>query len=309
MMTLVAAWMLSSGHATVVDRIAAVVNDDVVTLSEVYDLGGGFILQRCPDSDESCLLDAELEILDVQIRRTLIRQELLRLDLQITAADVDRAIDDTVREYAQIPDRAALRREVESQGQRWDQYREELFEYLRTQAFQGRVLAPRVTVNDDEVRDRYQREARKTTLRTATVTGLGMKVAEPAVLESVMVKALQVAGQVNEGSLPWEEAQEAYDDAEVSLMFGREVNEGELVEQFNQPVFQGDAGVVRAPILLNDIVFLLRVESFGTRQLVTSFEDAENSVRNMLFQEKLQEAEEEWYQRARREAAIDIKLK
>ena len=37
-----------AGAAELVDRIAAVVDDQPLALSEVYDLGGTFVSERCP---------------------------------------------------------------------------------------------------------------------------------------------------------------------------------------------------------------------------------------------------------------------
>lgn len=305
-------WLVGSlAGAAVVDRVAAVVNDEVIALSEVYELGGEFFAQRCPQQGETCVLNLELEILDVQIRRALIRQELVRLDLQVTASDVDQAIDQTIRQYPQINDRAELRAEVEAQGQRWDQYREELFEYLRTERFQGRVLAPRVSLNDDEVRDRYQRESRKMTRPTATVSGFGIVVPPDADQDQVVqitTDAVALVAAINSGELAWEEAVEQHDLAGVSSMFGREIVQGELVEGLDAVVFSAEVGVVQPPLRLGAVLFIVRVDATGERALELSFEEAEDQIRNQLFQEKLIEAEEEWYQRARREATIEVKL-
>ena len=44
--TLLWLW-LASADATTLDRVAATVNEDVIALSEIYELGGEFIEQRC----------------------------------------------------------------------------------------------------------------------------------------------------------------------------------------------------------------------------------------------------------------------
>ncbi|HHO49668.1 MAG TPA: hypothetical protein ENK18_02070 [Deltaproteobacteria bacterium] len=305
-------WLVGLSLAAMVDRIAAVVNDEVIALSEVYELGGEFFAERCPQGGDSCLLDLELEILDVQIRRTLIRQELDRLDLQVTASDVDQAIDDTIRQYPQISDRAGLRAEVEAQGQRWDQYREELFEFLRTQRFQGRLLAPRISLNDDEVRDRFKRESRKMTKPTATVSGFGIVVPQDADQDQIVqitTDAVALVAALNAGELAWEDAVEEHDLADVSSMFGREVVQGELVEGLDAVIFSAEVGVVQPPLRLGTMLFIVRVDARGERALTLPFEEVEEQIRNQMFQEKLTEAEEEWYQRARREATIEVKLR
>ncbi len=301
----------TAAATSVIDRVAAVVNDEVISLSEVYELGGPFIERRCPESDPSCVLDAELEIVDVQVRRALIRQELDRLGLQITAEDVDRAIEQTVQQY-QLEDRAALRAEVERQGQAWDQYREELFEYLRTQAFQGRVLAPRVTVNDDEVLDRFTREARRAKKPEALVEGFALRIpegAEEAAREARIEEAQGLVDQINAGELAWAAAVTEHDEVGVATVFGRKVVPGELKQEFDDVIFGAEPQVAIRPLVLGDIVYVLSVRELGERDVEITFEDAKENLRGVLFQEKLQVAEEEWYQRTRREAAVDIKLK
>ncbi|MCA9493366.1 MAG: SurA N-terminal domain-containing protein, partial [Myxococcales bacterium] len=128
----------------IVDRVAASVNEDVVLLSEIYEIGADFVPQRCPSMEDACVREAEIEVLDALIERSLIQQELVKLGMAITASDVDQAIDRTVQQY-QLPDRQALRDEVERSGKRWDDYRDEMEEYIREQTFKGRVLAPRVS--------------------------------------------------------------------------------------------------------------------------------------------------------------------
>lgn len=80
--------------AALVDRVAAVVNNDVVVLSEVYELGGDHIEEVVQGSSEASRRSAELEVLDALVARRLIEQEMRRLSLDVTDADMERAIAD-----------------------------------------------------------------------------------------------------------------------------------------------------------------------------------------------------------------------
>lgn len=309
-----------AAEAGVVDRVAAVVNDEVVTLSDVYDLGADYIVRKCQDpatgavTPEPCTTEAELEVLDTLLRRVLIQQELERLDLDVTAADVDQAIDATVRQF-QLADRQALRAEVEAAGKRWDQYREELEEVMRHQTFQGRVLAPRITVSDDEVKDFYQRTARNVKTPTAKVSGLGIGIppgSTPEQEAEIVEQAQELAEALNAGELTFEKAVELY-DVGVAPSFAQEFTPTSIIEPLAEVVFAAEPGVVQPPVRAatpkGDVLFIVRVDAKGERSEVAPFEEIEAQIRDQLFREKLDEAEEEWYQRARREAAIDIKLK
>lgn len=308
------AWWMALAFSATLDRIAAVVDNEVITLSEVYDLGEPFVAQACPGKLESCVLAAENEVLDALIRRALIRQELTDLGLQVTASDVDSAIDRTVREF-QLADRAELRSEVERSGKRWDTYREELFEFLRTQNFQGRVLAPRVSITDDELRDVYQRQARREVKQEVVLQALGIIVpsdADDVEVGEMVAQTQALVAAINTGTLAWADAVRDYDAADlVSAFGGKPFKQGELVEALDAAVFAPEAvpGQAIGPVPVGQVLAVLRIDDRRVAEGdVLPFDDVKEELRNQLFQEKLTDAEEEWYQRARREAAVDVKL-
>lgn len=309
-MILVAAAAFADGG--VVDRIAAVVGDEVIALSEIHELAGpDFFAERCPTSDARCVTEAELEVLDALLRRALIRRELLRLGLDVTNTEVDQEIDRIVREYA-LPDRQALRSEVEATGKRWDQYRDEMLEWLRTKKFQERVLMPRVSIREDELLAEYNRQSRGAAHPYALVSAFGIPVdsaASPEEQAETLHQTELLVTAIREGRVTWEDAVATYDGASVAPMFeGREFTEGSLVEPVDQIVFASEVGAVADPVRVGDVLFVLRVDERGERADAGSFEDSHEQLQNALFQQKLIEAEEEWYQRARREATIDVKL-
>ena len=297
----------------VVDRVAAVVGDEVIALSEIHELAPPeFFAERCPAAEARCITEAELEVLDALLRRALIRRELVRLGMDMTATDVDQEIDRIVREFA-LPDRQALRAQVEASGIRWDQYRDEVLEQLRTRAFQQRVLLPRVTIREDEIVAEYNRMSRGAVRPYALVSAFGIPV-DPAAPPEAQIETLRqtelLVNAIREGRVTWEEAVATYDGASVSPMFeGREFTEGTLVEAVDEAVFTSEVGAIAGPIRVGDVLFVLRVDERGERaENAGTLEESREALQNELFQQKLIEAEEEWYQRARREATIDVKL-
>ena len=100
----------------IVDRVAAVVNDDVITLSEVYELGGEFIEKAVEDAsgNPTRRREAEIEVLDSLIKRHLISQEIAKLGLDVTDVELDRTVDDIARRNGL--ERDQLRSEVEKSG-------------------------------------------------------------------------------------------------------------------------------------------------------------------------------------------------
>ena len=140
---LVAAILSGSAEAAVVDRVAAVVNDDVIVLSEVYDLGSDYIEQKTTagGGTPASRRLAELEVVESLIQRRLISQEITRLGLDVTDLEMDRTIDDIASRNGM--DRDTLRVEVEKTGIPWIEYKSELRENLRQMKFDEAVIKPR----------------------------------------------------------------------------------------------------------------------------------------------------------------------
>lgn len=302
----------TSAWAGVTDRVAAVVEDEVITLSEIYDLGRDYIDQRCPTRVDSCVTEMELEVLDALIKRVLIKDELDRIQLRVTGVEVDQAIDQIVRENGMVG-RQDLRKQLELEGVSWDVFRNDLTEQLRLQRFQQGVLMPRVVVRQDELLDAYQRTARKQQQLEVALDAMGMIIDASADEEgqaAAIATAADVVAQVNDGTLSWDDAVAAHDSAGLStIVGGRSYTRGELTGAVDDAAFDGEVGVVQGPIQVGSVLFLIRVNErkMGVSG-VRPFEEIEEQLRAALFQEKLVGAEEEWYQRARRIRSVEILL-
>lgn len=307
-------WLLGAAFAAdaVLDRVAAVVDEQVIALSEVYELGADFIAEECksPFGQAACVHQAELEVLDALIQRALVRRELEKLKVDVTSEEVDQTIDSIVRDYG-MADRNALREEVEKSGVRWDAYRQQVREQLQVQRFQQRVLAPRVNVLDEEVEDVYQRTARGERTPMVVLDAIGVVLppegeAQAAALEQTVA----LVAALNAGTEDWLTARDLYDGAGVSAALGtKPYKKGQLTPQLDAVVFDAPLGTFLEPIRVGNVAMVVRVIS---REVIEGdlvpFDEVAPAIKNQLFEAKLEDAESEWYQRARREAAVAVKL-
>ncbi len=294
-----------AGAADLVDRIAAVVDDQPLALSEVYDLGGTFVNERCPAPEPKCVREAELEILDALIKRELIRAELAELDLAVGGTDVDQAIDRIVAQY-QMQDR---------QGMRWDTYRDQIAEQLATQRFQGRVLAPRVSITDDELLAVYQKTAGPAEALEVKLQALGITIpmtATPEQITAMEAQAATVVADLNADRLAWPDAIRDFDAAHLADVFGsRTWREGQLVPQLDKLAFAAPLDVAQPPVRINNLIVVFEVDTREVGKSVATgpaFEDVKAKIQEQVFSLKLADAEEEWYQIARRQASVQILL-
>jgi peptidyl-prolyl cis-trans isomerase SurA len=142
-MTLLTLLLGSFLEAATVDRVAAVVNDDLIVLSSVYEVGAEYLTDQIGTED---LRSAELEVLNTLIQRLLVSQELQGLGMDVTEEEVEGAMND-IAESNGIA-RSELRSEVEDSGLDWEAYQGEIQESLRQMKFNQLILQPRIVVDD-----------------------------------------------------------------------------------------------------------------------------------------------------------------
>ena len=296
-------------RAEVVDRIAAVVNDDVITWTEVYEIGADHI-ERGATADPSRRRALELEVLDVLIGRRLVEQEMRRLDMDVGDQDIERALADIARQNGL--DREQLRVEVEGSGIVWDAYLDELSQNLREMMFNQQVLAPRITIRDDELLDAYRRgSAALSGPEQAHLQTLLLAYPEEASDEqkaAVLTQALELRQQAFDGAefsdIAAEHSAEPYASRRGEMGTFRQ---GELVGTLDEPAFATPVGSVAAPIVTPQGVFLLYVVT-RDQPPAPEFEAVKGRLQQQLMELKYEEAREQWEVQARRRAAVKVLL-
>jgi parvulin-like peptidyl-prolyl isomerase len=284
------------------------VEEDVIALSEVYEVGSPYIKDRCRTRDPGCVRTAELEVLDSLIQRELMRQELVRLDADVKGEDVDDVIDQTLKQY-DFPDREALRAEVERGGMTWDAYRSQLTDRERVQRFQQLVLAPRVHVPDDEMRDLYQRTVRDVGAKEeVTLSSFKFEIPRDAPPEERGARLSQLVAiieDLNAGRRDW--AATVAEFGGPTQIDGK-ITEGSLNADLETIAFGTEVGRVGDPVVLGSYAFVMKVEGKGQSADVAPFEAVADRLRAQIFERKMEDALDEWYEVARRDAVVNILL-
>ncbi len=298
--------------AALVDRIAAVVDKEVIALSEIYELGESYITEKCPTQRVRCVRERELEVLETLILRVLVRKELRDLDLDVTSDETDRAIAQIARENnIESPER--LRLEVEASGLRWEVYREQLTEQIRQMKFQEAVIRPRITVSQDELVDQYRRSARDLSApATVTVQAITLKVA-PDAGESGLVEAITFAHalrqRVLDGELTWADAVTQHHSGQFTGPDGMlpPVKEGDLMPALDKAVFGAQEGEIPEPVLAASTIFLVKILK-RTASGVLPLEEVQDQLREQIYAQKSEEQVEQWYVQARKRTSVKVLL-
>ena len=146
-------------RAEMVDRIIAIVNDDVITFSDLNREGAPLfrrIIQEAPpDQVEATLLKAREEILSSLIDKLIVAQRAKKMDISVSDAEVDEAINNIIERNKITPEK--FWQQLALMGTNEHDYRE----LIRSQMLQQRLvdyeIRSRVVVTDEKIREYYEK--------------------------------------------------------------------------------------------------------------------------------------------------------
>lgn len=140
-----------------VDRVAAVVNDDVITMSEVNTEGRAYFKQineKAPPAQvEDALARAREEVLNTLIDKKLIAQEAARLNVSVSEAEVEAAAQQMILNNNITKE--MLKGQLAQMGMAYESY----LDTLRNQILQSKLvnyeIRSRIIITDDMILDYY----------------------------------------------------------------------------------------------------------------------------------------------------------
>src|SRR3954466_2408787 len=142
-----------------VEKIAAVVGENVVLASEVEEKAGPLLtdINKVPDPDKRAARAAALrrEVLERLIDDELILQQAIELKLSVSSEQIDASIDE-IKKQNNIDDNQ-LREALRGQGMSMATYRSDLKRQLLRYRVLNIAVGSRVNISDEEVKAYYDR--------------------------------------------------------------------------------------------------------------------------------------------------------
>jgi peptidyl-prolyl cis-trans isomerase SurA len=315
------------GFAETIDRIAAIVNDDVITISDLYAVGSEYIAAAQPN-----VRKAELEVLDSLIMNKLIEQEIVRLGHDVTDEEFQGALSEIAQTNGLRVDQ--LRTEVERSGLKWEDYEMEIRQSLRQMKFNQLVLQPRITIDEAALLDNYRRLKNEQPdvidlsaivvknllpLRTAEEVSVSMEIsleeAEALLLETKQQqekeqqdKIMTIQKELQAGT-DFAQVARTYDETGLGSTGGKmgSFAEGQLRGELNDVAFLLTAGQSSQAIYTDSGIFFLYVSN-RYKQELPPFEQVRPKLVESYYAERFEVEMESWYETTKRRAAIDVKL-
>src|SRR6185369_16641047 len=145
----------ASGFAKVINAIAAIVNDDIITL---YDVNREAQLAIREAEKKSALDDAARSqirstVLDRLVDKKLVEQKIKELNIKVSEEEIRQAIEDVKKQNNMTQE--ALVSALANQGLSFDQYRVQLQEQLEKLKLVSMEVRSKIQVGESEMNDYY----------------------------------------------------------------------------------------------------------------------------------------------------------
>ena len=303
-------------RAELVDGIAAVVNRQIILISELNSRLGPMAgqLDQIPDRAlrQRRLSELQKQALDSMISDKLIEQEALKLKLNVTDRELANAVGQVMKRNQLTEEQlvSALRQE----GKSLEDYKRTI---LRPQLLRLKVLnvqvRSRINIGDEEIKALYQKNLRR----------LGV---------DTKIRARHIFIAVPEGgnSSQFRVAQKEAADILARVKSGNDFSE--LAQKYSHdPLTKGEGGDLgyfsrgTLPAAIEDRVFAMGVgETSGALRSERGFHivqiterkeadakplaDVREQLFNQLYATKLEKATQAWLKEVRKRSYIDIKL-
>lgn len=297
--------------AETVSRIAAIVNQDIITTARL-------------DREVEQLLSAEAreagitpverdalrrKVLDKLIEDTLLQQRIDQLGLTVSEEDIEQAIQD-VQDKNNVT-RDQLKEALNAQGLTFEEYRERLRQQLLNFKLVGREIQSKVEITNVEMRDYYRahlddyRNApfirlSRITFRLAAGDG-------PAEIAAKRASAGEALAQLRQGKAFYEVLMQYAATSGVDGGDMGQITEGSLSAGFNRAVSGLQVGQVSELVETPEGFHILRLDERHSGETLP-FETVKDQIQDQLLEQKRQDALSQWTEDLRKNADIEIRL-
>lgn len=303
-------------HAELVDRVAAVVNDDIIPLSEVEQRASPELAHLSSVTDpaerekeRTQALHAALEQL---IGEKLLTAQLKEQDITVTDQDVQTGIDEVKRENGFTTDEQ-LAQALQGQGFTVQSYRD----FMRSQIGRLRLIrmkvGQKIKVTDADLKAAYAKMKRLNggdfEVHARHILVQVPSTATPEVVEQAHQKALAIAAEARKPGVDFAEL--AKKDSEgPSASGGGDLgffSRGTMVPEFDKVAFSLEPGQISDPVRTQFGWHVIKVVERRATD-VKPFDEVKNQLRDKLSREQMEKYTAQYISELRQAAVVEEKI-
>lgn len=293
----------SSAPAKTLDRIVAVVNDEIITEVEL----DRAVEKRGRAAAQYSAL--RQDVLNSLIDEVVFRQLMAKSAIEVSDDDLARAIAGVL--HSNRMTLAQLKAETSSKGITYEEYKNEIRGEIRRIKFINQVIGPQVKITDQDLRDYYQRnQERFRGSHSAHISEIllplsGLTTQEE--FENVRDAALSIVAKAKKGK-GLDKLVEQYSSGMPSIKGGDlgMVNLRDLPQPVAEEVRKMRAGDVSNPIFVGDALVIVKVVALPELS-AKDFDRLRDVIYESVYDERIDETLRNYLMRERQRAFIEIR--
>jgi peptidyl-prolyl cis-trans isomerase SurA len=299
----------------IVDRVVAIVNDAVILDSELQARLIPVLADTAQIADQKerarRIQKLTTQMLDEMVNEELIVQAAVEAKIEIEPSEINAALDE-IKKQNNLDD-AELAKALAEQGYTLGTYKQDLRRQLLRLRAQNQLVRPRVAVDDEAVRARYdQMQRRSEAVSAVRLSHILVKVpASPTEqqLAAAKDKATKAIEKVKTGAAFADVAKEASED-EATAPTGGELGwfeRGSITPEWEQVVFAMEKNDVRGPVSGPQGLHVFFVSDIK-RTDMKPFDQLKEQIKGELMRREMDKQTTQWLDELRKKAYIDLKL-
>jgi peptidyl-prolyl cis-trans isomerase SurA len=302
--------LVLSAQAETVNRIAAVVNSEIITTYQIekertsrWSEAKG---KEMPDPQMEAL---RREILANLIEEALIRQRIEELGISVSEEEIEAAVQD-VQDQNKLT-RSQLEEALRLQGISFDEYRENLHKQILRFKLMGREVQSKVEVTNQEIRDYFQEHMddykEEPYMRISRISFPLPALSTADQVETIRGKAQEALARLRAGEDFYAVLLSCSADKSAEGGDMGTFAEGELTPAFEKAAKDLRENEVSDLVEMPEGFHILKVTERSAGK-VPPFDAVKNEIRDILMDQKKEEGFKSWSEELRKAAYIDIRL-
>lgn len=298
----------------IVERIVAVVNEEIITLSEVRAISIPYLKkmekQYSAKYGEEEIVDTEKRIVDQLIDEKLVTQEADRLEIEVTPKELEMAVKE-VKERSQLTD-AQFEQALAEDGMTLENYKKELTNQMKKMRVMDQEVRAKVQVSKKEVDEYYEKHKSEFNappeVRLQQILLIVPPEATESEIDQVRKKADQIRERINEGE-NFTEMVKLYSQ-DVTAAAGGDMGvflQGELFPTLDEAAFSLQVGEVSGVIQSPRGFHILKLLEKTDRKKMTEEERSEE-IDDIIYNQKVEERFQKWIKELREKSYVQINL-
>lgn len=302
-------WILPfAAHAEIIDRIVAVVNDGVITLSELNDATAGIEVMKGDDQEKrKKIIETKSKVLDQLIEKKLVEQAANKAGISVSEKEIDNAIEDVKRQNNISHEE--LLRALAKNGLTVKGYREQLKEQIRQVKFINKQFRSNIKVADEDVYLYYKQNQDKFTGPVMhRLRIISFPIAEPGKTKEAEKKAKDILTMARKGedfarlAREYSQGPNAQDGGDLGYL-----KAGEMDAAIENAAIGLKAGEVSDIIKTSTGFHIIQVvdRRKGEPRPIAEVDD---EIRSVIFQRIIDERYKLWLEEMMKKAYIEVRL-